>query len=142
MDNNKEVLEKLNKGCAMGMEAITTILEKVDDYDFRDLLEKEYQEYMDFSNRIDELYRDISDDNLKDIGIMPKMMSWYSIQKDTILDSSNSKLADLLVNGTNMGIIEGRKLINNKKLDKKVHKLCCNFVKMQEKYIEKLKNYL
>lgn len=142
MDNNKEVLEKLNKGCTMGMEAITTILEKVDDYDFRDLLEKEYQEYMDFSNRIDELYRDISDDNLKDIGIMPKMMSWYSIQKDTILDSSNSKLADLLVNGTNMGIIEGRKLINNKKLDKKVHKLCCNFVKMQEKYIEKLKNYL
>lgn len=142
MDNNKEVLEKLNKGCTMGMEAITTILEKVDDYDFRDLLEKEYQEYMDFSNRIDELYRDISDDNLKDIGIMPKMMSWYSIQKDTILDSSNSKLADLLVNGTNMGIIEGRKLINNKKLDKKVHKLCCNFVKMQEKYIEKLKKYL
>lgn len=142
MDNDKEVLEKLNKGCSMGMEAITTILEKVDDYDFRDLLEKEYQEYMDFSNRIDELYRDISDDNLKDIGIMPKMMSWYSIQKDTILDSSNSKLADLLVNGTNMGIIEGRKLINNKKLDKKVHKLCCNFVKMQEKYIEKLKKYL
>ena len=41
-----------------------------------------------------------------------------------------------------MGIIEGRKLINNKKMDKKVHKLCCDYTKMQENYIEKLKKFL
>ena len=69
-------------------------------------------------------------------------MTWYGIQKDTILDDSVSKLADLLINGTNMGIIEGRKLLNNKTMDKKVHKLCNEYVKVQEKYIEKLKKFL
>ena len=73
---------------------------------------------------------------------MEKMMTWYGIQKDTILDDSVSKLADLLINGTNMGIIEGRKLLNNKTMDKKVHKICSEYVKVQEKYIEKLKKFL
>ena len=48
----------------------------------------------------------------------------------------------MLINGTNMVIIEGRKLLNNKKMDKKVHKICEKYIKVQEKYVEKLKNYL
>ena len=41
-----------------------------------------------------------------------------------------------------MGIIEGKKILNNKTLDKKVHKICSEYIKMQEAYIEKLKKYL
>ena len=74
--------------------------------------------------------------------MITKAMTWYGIEKDTMMDDSISKLADLLINGTNMGIIEGRKLLNNKKMDKKVHKLCCDYTKMQENYIEKLKKFL
>ena len=69
-------------------------------------------------------------------------MAWYGIMKDTVLDDSVSKLAELLINGTVMGVIEGRKILNHKKLDKKVHSLCEKYVNMQEKYIEKLKVYL
>ena len=70
------------------------------------------------------------------------MMAWYGIMKDTMLDDSISKLSELLINGTVMGIIEGRKILNHKKMDKKVHNLCEEFVNMQEKYVEKLKKYL
>ena len=73
---------------------------------------------------------------------MTKLMTWYGIQKDTILDNSTSKIADILINGTNMGIIEGRKLLNNKAMDKKTKKLVTEYIKMQERYIEKLKKYL
>ena len=69
-------------------------------------------------------------------------MTWYGIQKDTILDSGVSNLADLLIRGTTMGVIEGRKILNNKKMDKSVHKICSDYVKMQEDYIEKLKKCL
>ena len=41
-----------------------------------------------------------------------------------------------------MGIIEGRKLLNNKAMDKKTKKLVTEYIKMQERYIEKLKKYL
>lgn len=142
MENNINTLDELNKGCWMGMTALDYILEKVDEFSFKELLEKQYKEYQELSNRIDELHREYTDDDLHEASVMEKMMTWYGIQKDTILDDSVSKLADLLINGTNMGIIEGRKLLNNKTMDKKVHKVCSEYIKVQEKYIEKLKKFL
>lgn len=142
MNNNINVLDELNKGCFMGIDALNIILTKVEDPDFKDLLEKQHNEYVDFTNRIEELYRTYSDKNIHETNTITKAMTWYGITKDTIFDDSVSKIADLLINGTNMGIIEGRKLINNKKMDKKVHKVCSDFVKMQENYIEKLKKFL
>lgn len=142
MENNINTLDELNKGCCMGMTALDYILEKVDEFEFKELLEKQYKEYDDISGRINELYREYTNDEIHETSAMEKVMTWYGIQKDTILDDSVSKLADLLINGTNMGIIEGRKLLNNKTMDKKVHKLCSEYIKMQEKYIEKLKEFL
>ena len=60
----------------------------------------------------------------------------------TLLDNSNSKIAELLLQGTNMGIIEGRKLLNNKNTDKEVEKLVSEYVKNQEEAVEKLKQFL
>lgn len=50
----------------------------------------------------------------------------------TLTDHSNSKIAELLLQGTNMGIIEGRKLLNNKEVKKL----------LQEYSVENLKKYL
>ena len=55
---------------------------------------------------------------------------------------SENQIAEMLLQGTNMGIIEGRKLLNNKLLDKKVSKLIEEFVSMQEECVEILKEYL
>ena len=41
-----------------------------------------------------------------------------------------------------MGIIEGRKLLNNKNIDKKVNKIIDAFVSMQEDSVEILKSFL
>jgi hypothetical protein len=142
MNNNMNVLDEINKGCFMGIDALDIVIKKVEDPDFKKLLESQHEEYVELTNRIDELYRVYSDKEAHETDMMTKAMTWYGIQKDTILDDSVSKLADLLINGTNMGIIEGRKLINNKKMDKKVHKLCCDYTKMQENYIDKLKKFL
>ena len=58
------------------------------------------------------------------------------------VDSSTSKISELFLKGTNMGIIEGRKLLNNKNIDKRVHSLLDEFVNMQESYVQKLKEFL
>ena len=61
----------------------------------------------------------------------------------TMSDKSNSNISELLMNGTNMGIIEGRRLINqNKNLAKDVKNILHDFVTMQEDSIEKLKTFL
>ena len=142
MDNNIDVLDELNKGCSMGVDALDIIIPKVEEHDFKELLENQVEEYKNISGRIGDLYREFTSSDLHETSMMEKAMTWYGIEKDTILDNSISKLADLLVKGTNMGIIEGRRILNHKKMDKRVKKLCGEYVKMQEKYLENLKAYL
>ena len=69
-------------------------------------------------------------------------MTWWGIEMKTFNDKSNSKIAELLVKGTNMGIIEGRRILNNKDIDKEVEKIVDEFVRMQEDSLEILKEYL
>ena len=142
MDNNINVLDELHKGCCMGIDALNVIIPKVDENNFRNLLEEQIVEYEDLAGRIDELYQNYSHSNTHETNAMEKAMTWYGIQKDTLLNSSISNLADLLIRGTNMGIIEGKKILNHKTMDKKVHKICTEYVTMQEAYVDKLKEFL
>lgn len=70
-------------------------------------------------------------------------MTWYGIQMRTITDDTTSKLSELLMQGTNMGIIEGRRLINqNNNISPDVKHILNDFVVMQEDSVETLKKYL
>ena len=142
MDNNINILDELHKGCCMGIDALNFIIPKVEENSFLELLEKQLVEYDDIAGRIDLLYKDYTTSDIHETNAMVKAMTWYGIQKDTVLDNSVSNLADLLIRGTTMGIIEGRKILNHKTMDKKVHKICKEYEKMQEEYVDKLKEYL
>lgn len=144
MRENINALDELNKGCNMGMDAIKFIIDKVEDKNFEKVLKIQYKEYKNISQRINKLYDDYTKDEKKPhkTSIMNKVMTWSGIEMKTIDDTSNSKIAELLLNGTNMGIIEGRKLMNNKNIDKEVHELIDKYVSFQEKSVEELKKYL
>lgn len=142
MEENINALDELNKGATMGMDAINFVLDKVIDDEFKKTLELEHNKYKDISRRVNELYPDYSKDEPHETNVMNKAMTWSSVQMKTMNDKSNSKIAELLIQGTNMGIIEGRKLLNNKNIDKKVNDLIEEFVTMQEDSVEKLKTYL
>ena len=61
----------------------------------------------------------------------------------TMTDDTTSKLSELLMQGTNMGIIEGRRLINqNANVSSDVKNILHDFVTMQEDSVETLKKYL
>ena len=121
---------------------IKFVLEKVKDNDFESLLKKQYEKYNEISEDINELYQNYSDKEPHETNTMTKAMTWYGIEIKTITDSSTSKLAELLVQGTNMGIIEGRRILNNKEMDKDIEKIAKKYVAMQENSLEELKKYL
>ena len=62
----------------------------------------------------------------------------------TLTDDTTSKLSELLMQGTNMGIIEGRRLLNanQNNLADDVRSILNDFVVMQEDSVETLKKYL
>ena len=145
MDNqNLNVLDEVNKGATMGMDAINFVLDKVEDSSFRKVLDGEYNKYRDISNRVNDVYSNYNTEKEPhETNAMTKMMTWYGVQMKTMNDHSNSKLSELLIQGTNMGIIEGRKLLNNNEnLPKDIDTILNDFVVMQEDCFETLKKYL
>lgn len=144
MENQSlNILDEVNKGATMGMDAISYVSEKVQDNKFKEVLNVEYNKYKDISNRVNDLYDDYSSKEPHETSTMNKMMTWYGIQMKTMTDNSISKLSELLMQGTNMGIIEGRCLLNqNNDIKPDVKNILNDFVVMQEDSIETLKKYL
>ena len=137
------VLDELNKGCSMGMDAIGFVLDKVHDDNFKNILSMQYEQYQKLSDKICKLFPEYEDNREpKETNAMNKVMTWYGINIKTLMDDSNSKIAELLMQGTNMGIVEGRKLLNHKNEDEEVHKLVSEYVEMQERALERLKEFL
>lgn len=144
MENqNLNILDEVNKGATMGMNAISYVSEKVTDSKFKNVLDIEYNKYKDISNRVTDLYANYSSKEPHKTNAMAKMMTWYGIQMKTMNNDSTSKLSELLMQGTNMGIIEGRRLLNqNENAATDVKNILNDFVVMQEDSVETLKKYL
>ncbi len=143
MEENINALDEINKGASMGMDAISFTIEKAEDAEFMKVLKGEYDKYKVISEKIDKIYKKYNDtDTPHEVSPMAKAMTWWGIEMKTFNDKSNSKIAELLVKGTNMGIIEGRRILNNKEIDKEVEKIVDEFVEMQERSLEILKKYL
>ena len=142
--NDLNVLDEINKGATMGMDAIEFISRKVGDPAFRDTLNVEYGKYQNISQRVNDLYTNYTyEKNPHETTAMDKIMTWWGIQMKAMSDQSNSNLSELLLNGTNMGIVEGRRLINqNPSINENIKTLLCDFVKMQEDSDETLKKFL
>ena len=94
------------------------------------------------ASEIEKIYPKYNDDKPHETGMMNKAMTWSEVEMKTINDKSNSKIAELLLNGVNMGIIEGRRILNKKKIDDEVSKIVSKYVTMQEESMDVLKGYL
>ena len=142
-NQNLNILDEVNKGATMGINAITYVFPKAKDADFKKVLNVERNKYEKISERVNDLYSNYSQKEPHETNTMEKMMTWYGIQMNTLKDDSTSKLSELLMQGTNMGIIEGRRLINqNTHISQDVKNILNDFVVMQEDSVETLKKYL
>jgi len=141
-EENINALDEIHKGACMGMDAIHFVLDKVEDDSLKKELDKEYNDYKDISEKIEEIYPKYNEGNPHETNIVNKAMTWYGIEMKTLTDNSTSKIAELLLQGVNMGIIEGKKILNKKEIDKEVDDIIDEYVTMQEKSVEKLKKYL
>lgn len=136
------VLDELNKGACMGMDAVKFVLDKANDENFKNELDNQYREYKKIVDKISDIYPEYSNKEPHETGPINKAMTWYGIQMKTLTDQTTSKLAELVMQGTNMGIIEGRRLLNRKDTEEDIHKIVEEYVNMQESAVEKLKDYL
>ena len=135
MGNAIYVLNEINKGIKMGMDSISNVSEKVEDDNLKNDLKFQYDKYNDILNKVSSELGNY-DDFPQELNPMQKAMGWMSVEFNTMDDRSNSKIAEMMLKGTNMGIIEGVKLLNhNPDLEPNVKNILNEFIKFQEKNI-------
>ena len=142
MNRPEYILNEINKGIKMGMDSISSIAEKVTDDQLKDDLQYEYNQYNSILNDVNaELGK--YEEFPKELNPAQKMMGWFDVQISTMTDNSDSKIAEMLIKGTNMGIIEGVKLLNNNpETTPEIKNILTNFIQFQENNVERLKKYL
>ena len=142
MENEIEILKEINQNSKMGMDSLSTVLKKVEDSNFKELLNTQHDEYQNIYDRTQELLIK-HNASMEDTPPMQKAMSWMGIQLNTLTDSSNSKLSELLIQGNYMGVVKGTKLLNNYSfMNNEIKNILSDFVRLQEKNIDDLKEYL
>lgn len=143
-DSNKKLLNKIYKGTRMGINSIDILMDKVEDKELLGELAKQKSAYGDIS---------LSAENaLAQMGIpthegnaIEKAQLWSGIQLNTIKDRDASHIAELLINGSTMGIIDmTRKLrqYNNGMLNAEVIGMANHLIEVEQGNIETLKGYL
>ena len=142
MDQPQYILNQVNQGIKMGMDSISNVSEKVQDSRLKDELLFQYDKYNEILNEVnDELTN--YDDFPKDLNPMQKAMGWMGVEMNTLTDKSNSKIAELMIQGTNMGIIEGVNLLNhNPDTEQHIKDILNKFIDFQQNNVEQLKKYL
>ena len=139
---NINALDEIHKGSCMGMDAIDFILNKVEDNKLKKELQSEYKEYEDIKLEIEKIYPNYNNGKPHETSSMNKAMTWSGIEMKTINDKSNSNIAELLLKGVNMGIIEGRRILNKKNINNEINDIVSKYTIMQEKNMENLKRFL
>lgn len=140
--NEIDILKEINKNSKTGIEGLNYTLEKVENNNLKVLLYKEKDEYKNIYDRTKELLIQ-KNEKTEDIKTMQKFMSWMGIELNTLTDKSSSQIAEILIQGNDMGIIKGTKLLNNMQFeDEQIKNILEDFIRLQQKNIEDLKKYL
>lgn len=140
----KMLLSELYKNMKMGADSIVNISSKVSEGELRDELARQLDTYESFAKKIGMLIYE-SGDEPQEENIMSKMASKVGMAMNTLTDSSQSHIAEMMIEGATMGITENTKLINkyqDKGVDTQALKLCRESVKFMEDSIEALKKFL
>ena len=108
MENNArkksvEVLSEIYRNAHLALQSISNILPAVENEEIKTELMRQHEEYERFSAKAAQLARDF-DSELKEPNPMKKMMMWGSIKISTLKDNSPSHIADMMLQGTVMGI--------------------------------------
>lgn len=142
MDTNTEFLNYIYQNSHMGIDTIKQLLEIVEDKQFSDTLQLQLKEYENINNIAKKKLNDLGHQE-KDIGNMQKIGAYMSISIKTLMDKSPAHIAEMLIEGSTMGIVDATKHINEyDKANKDIIDIANQLLKTEQNNVEQLKKFL
>ena len=139
----EEALAEIYRNAQLALQSISNILPETEDGELRAELSAQHEAYEHFSARAQIIARDKGLE-LKEPNPMKKAMMWGSIKMSTLTDNSRSHIADMMVQGTVMGITALRSSASEACADgaDDVLTLLNDMIKTEEQFEKKWKEYL
>ena len=136
------LLRECDAGVKMGVSSIESVVERIQDENFRQVLTDSRQHH-------DELDREIQAnlhrfrDSGKDPAPMAKGMSWLKTNAMLMLDKSDATIADLMTDGCNMGVKSLHKYLNEyKAADEDARNIAKKLIDLEQKLAVDIRIYL
>ena len=107
-----EMLESLYKNVKMGSDSIIKLMDKVTGDDFKAALTKQIDGYEKIAERVRK-HLNAMGVSAKEENPMIKLWSSVGMAMNTMVDSSDSHIAQLIAEGSTMGITDGIKLLRD-----------------------------
>lgn len=137
-----KVLREVQRNTKMAMKAIDTITDRVYDDDLSMHITRESMKYAELYNKATDRLLNGRAASYRENGIQD-MMLMGGVRANTMLNTSTSHIAELLIQGSNRGLTSMWKAINhNENAGNVSMEIAKELMDFEEKNIEKLKQYL
>ena len=143
-NSTADLLDRMYKNVKMGSDSIINLMPKVRDEALRTEMTKELSELENYSARIGDMLHS-EGRKPKEENIVTKTMSKMGMSMNTMIDSTASHIAEMMMEGYTMGITDMTKDIRqyeNTKASEESLKLARDIVRFHEDSFEKMKSYL
>lgn len=141
-DYNVKAITDVYKNAHIALQSISDLIPSVDDDDIKGELKEQYEGY---EKLIGEISTFMAEQGIepKDINPIKKAMLWSSIKMKTLFDNSRNQVAEMMINGTVMGINELTAMENEgEKFEDKVRYFIKKLLDLEEEYQTRLKKFL
>lgn len=141
MINDKQMLGYIRKTAEMGQIGIDSVLKHVEGGTFRDALEQQYTEYDKIVSQADKMINEMGFE-VEEAGMTAKASTEMMTFFQTLNDSSESKIAEMMIMGNSSGVAKSIKHINDYNGDGNISRLANQLLKTEQANIEQMKKFL
>lgn len=136
------VYREIQRNAQMAIKAIETLSDKVYDENLALQIAKQSLKYSELHNEASRLLVEGKAEPYRG-SYFSDIMLKMGIQYNTLLNTSTGHIAELLIKGSNAGVLEMEKILNHSKQAGEQSKaLAKQFIDFEEKNIRSLKDYL
>lgn len=137
-----KLLRECDSGIKMGVQAIDEVLSYVKNEDYKTNLTRCKKEHESLKNEINTLLNKYQDEG-KNPNIMVQGMSWMKTNFKLMTKEDDSTIADLIVDGCNMGVKSLYKYLNKyQAADKKTKDIVKRLIDLEDLLSKESRKYL
>jgi len=142
MNGNAEFLNFIYQNSQMGVDTINQLIGITDSENFKKLLLSQYNEYNEIHSIAKQKLNENGFDE-KGISTLDKVKTYIMLNMQTLNDNSVSHIAEMLIIGSNMGVINAVKNLKKyKDAEPDIKRLMERLLEFEEDNIQQLKNFL